>query len=133
MAIIKWRDSYNTGVEQFDDEHQKIVELINTMFEVVRDKSDKEITEKVCREMLTYTEYHFSNEEQAMESVSYPHLEEHVAEHNRLKEKVQEFQLITDDDFSKNASELYRFLREWLLDHIMVVDKKYSTFLKDKL
>ena len=45
MAVIKWRDGYNTGVAQFDMEHHKIVELIDSMYAAIRDKSGKEITE----------------------------------------------------------------------------------------
>ena len=29
MSVIKWRDTYNIGVEQFDIEHHKLVELIS--------------------------------------------------------------------------------------------------------
>ena len=133
MAVIKWRESYNTNVKQFDEEHKKIVELINTMFQAMRDKSDKEVTAKVCADLLSYTQIHFKNEEQAMASVGYPYLEEHVAEHNRLKEKVEGFQVQTDEDFFRGATELYHFLRKWLVDHIQVVDKKYSSYLKDTL
>ena len=59
MAVIKWRESYNTNVKQFDEEHKKIVELINTMFQAMRDKSDKEVTAKVCADLLSYTQIHF--------------------------------------------------------------------------
>jgi hemerythrin-like metal-binding protein len=85
MSIIKWRDAYNTGVAQFDREHHKLVELIGIMFEVVRDKSGKEMVEKAYQEVLSYTEYHFANEEQAMKDAHYPEFEEHVAAHARLR------------------------------------------------
>ena len=62
MSVIKWRESYNTGVEQFDREHHKIIELIDIMYEAVRDKSGREVTEKACNDILAYTVYHFANE-----------------------------------------------------------------------
>ena len=44
MTVIKWRDSYNTGVEQFDLEHHKILELIEVLYEAVRGVSSITLT-----------------------------------------------------------------------------------------
>jgi hemerythrin len=131
MSVIKWRDSYNTGVDQFDREHHKIVELIDMMFFAIRDKSGKEVTERVCADVLSYTEYHFSNEEQAMKAAKYPGLAEQITEHARLKAEAARFQTIIANNFPEGVNEFYRFLREWLIDHIQVCDKKYAPFLKN--
>lgn len=130
MSVIKWRESYNTGIEQFDGEHHKIVELIDILFTVLRDQNSKEAVSKVCDDLLVYTKHHFSNEEEAMKSVDYPDLEEHIAEHERLKNEVQEFQAMIEAEFPKGTPELYRFLREWLVKHIQEIDKKYTPYLK---
>jgi hemerythrin-like metal-binding protein len=133
MTVIKWRDTYNTGIEQFDKEHHKIVELVNTMFEVVRDKSSKEITEKACSDVLAYTVYHFANEEQAMKNADFPGFEEHRAEHARLKVEAEKFTAIIHDTFPEGATEFYRFLREWLVEHIQDCDHKYSPYLSKNI
>lgn len=131
MSIIKWRESYNTGVEQFDMEHHKMVELINVLFEAIRDKTSKEVTEKVCEEVLSYTKYHFRNEEQAMKAINYPGLEEQIVEHAKLKEQAETFQAIIKANFPEGRNEFYRFIREWLIDHIQGCDKKYGSYLKN--
>ena len=133
MSLIKWRDSYNIGIKQFDDEHHKLVELISTLFEALRDKSGKEVVVNVSDELISYTELHFSNEETAMLSAEYPDAEEHIAKHQRLKRAVLEFQSTIINEFPKGTSELYRFLREWLVEHIQSMDKKYAPFLQEKL
>ena len=130
MTVIKWRDGYNTGVEQFDMEHHKIVELIDFMYEAIRDKSGKDIIEKACGEVISYTGYHFANEEKAMQAVNYPELEDHLAEHNRLKTKALKFQEMISTNFPEGTNEFYKFLRDWLVDHIQECDKKYGTYLK---
>jgi hemerythrin len=49
MYIIQWRDSYNTGVDQFDREHHKIVELIDVLFTCVRDQRESsEMTQAIA-------------------------------------------------------------------------------------
>lgn len=133
MAVIKWLDGYNTGVAQFDMEHHKIVELIDTMFAAIRDKSGKETTEKACNEVISYTGYHFDNEEQAMQAVNYPDLAEHIAEHSRLKAEALRFQEMINSNFPEGTTEFYRFLRDWLVKHIHDCDKKYGPYLKDRV
>ena len=126
MALIKWRESYCTGVEQFDMEHNKIVELVNAMYGAIRDKAPQEDVEKLLAEVITYTEYHFENEEKMMEDSGFDGLEEHRQEHQRLKEETKAFGKLLEEDFVTGTRELYRFLREWLMDHILECDMKYS-------
>lgn len=126
MATIKWRESYSTGVEQFDNEHRKVVELINGMFEAIRDKQGLDEVKKMLEEVVNYTEYHFDNEEKAMEAANFPGLEEHKKEHDKLKLESLEFQARLEKDFSGEIKVFYRFLREWLTDHILECDMKYK-------
>jgi hemerythrin len=130
MTVIKWRDSYNTGVEQCDREHHKLVELIDMMYTAIRDNSGKEVTQKACSDVLAYAQHHFANEEQAMREAKYPELEDHIAEHVRLKNEAMKFQTIIDNNFPEGANEFYRFLRKWLVDHIEGCDMKYGPYLK---
>jgi len=131
MSVIKWRDSYNTGVSQFDQEHHKIIELIDAMYVALRDKLDREVTEKVCREAIVYTEQHFANEEQALISINYPDLEEQMTEHSRMKKEVVKFQELIASNYTEGATGLYHFLRDWLINHILVIDKKYGPYLQE--
>jgi len=130
MSFIKWRDSFNTGVEQFDQEHHKLVELIDMMYHAIRDKSGKNITAKAWSDLMAYTASHFAHEEDAMALVSYPELEAHKVEHARLKERAESFRARIDDNDSDAAIELYHFLREWLVNHIQECDQKYGSYFK---
>ncbi len=130
MPIIKWRDSYSVGVEQFDNEHRKLVELINRMFAIVRDKGDvMELSDAVAR-LIDYTQFHFESEEAALEKSNFPGLEAHRKKHAELARQVTGFQqrLLNEDAFLM-STEFYRFLRDWLLEHIIQEDMKYSRFL----
>ena len=130
MKIIKWRNAYNTGIEQFDTDHHKIVDLIDTMFAAMRDKSSREVVEKVCADVFFYIDYHFTNEETAMKAASYPDLENHIAEHAGLKTEAERYRTVIMTNFPAGVPEFYRFLRNWLLHHIQVCDKKYIPYLQ---
>ncbi|WP_161629966.1 bacteriohemerythrin [Desulfogranum mediterraneum] len=127
--MIKWRTGYNTGVEEFDLEHQKIVQLLNEMFRVVRDKLDPAKVEDVIEALIAYSQKHFAAEERAMAEACCPELDEHRREHGKLIQSVSAYRQRLEAGDQKVAGELYLFLREWLLHHIMETDRKYAAYL----
>lgn len=131
MPLIKWRDSYSVGIEQFDNEHRKLVELINRMFVIVRNKDDIMALSDAVARLIDYTEFHFASEEAAMEKVNFPNLKTHKKQHAKLERQVLAFQqrILSVDDTVR--MEFYHFLRDWLLVHIMEEDKQYTQFLSN--
>jgi len=132
MPLIKWRESYSVGVKKFDDEHKVLVELINDVFEVVRDKKSVDTLKESIAKLIEYTKIHFADEEEAMEKAAYPHLEEHRDIHANLLEQVMEFEEELHRGQDALRTDFYKFLREWLMNHILDEDKKYSTYLIQK-
>jgi len=126
MTVIKWREGFETGVDQFDQEHKKLVELVNAMYIAMRDKANQGEIERIISELISYTGYHFDNEEKAMSAANFPGLEEHRAIHQKLKAEAIAFTERIEKDFTTGTRDLYHFLREWLKEHIMECDKQYS-------
>ncbi len=131
MAVIKWRNSYNTGNDAVDQEHKKLVDLIEAMHKSNRDKEPKETVEKVLTEIVEYTQTHFNNEEALIEDKLYPSLDDHKSEHKSFIKKVAEYKERLLKDFPDGRQELYRFLREWLVDHILDSDKKFAAYANE--
>lgn len=131
MPLIKWRDSYSVGVKKFDEEHKVLLELINDTFIVVRDHQSVEHLLMTINSLIQYTQEHFSGEEEAMEKIQYPRLEEHKAIHGRLLQEVRSFKKYVDNNDEKAIQGLYLFLRNWLLTHIVEEDMLYKPFLID--
>lgn len=132
MAVIKWRDSYNTGIEAVDLEHRKLVDLIEAMYTNVRDKEPKDAVEKVVNEIAGYTQEHFTNEEMLMKKEQYPQLDDHKKEHQNLIEEVAVFKERLLKNFPDGREDFYRFLREWLINHILESDKKFGVYVIEK-
>ena len=132
MAVIKWRDSYNTGIEAIDLEHRKLVELIEAMYTNVRDKEPKEAVEKVINEIVNYTQNHFSNEEMLMQNEQYPSLDNHKKEHQNLIHEVAAFKERLLNSYPDGRKEFYHFLRDWLINHILDSDKKFGDYMVEK-
>ena len=66
-----------------------------------------------------------------MREVDYPDLEEQLAEHARLRSEAERFQALVNNDAPNSANDFYLFLRQWLIDHILVCDKKYGTYFME--
>ncbi|HEB50248.1 MAG TPA: bacteriohemerythrin [Desulfobulbus sp.] len=129
MLLIKWRDSYSVGIDQIDQEHKKLVELINEVFIVVRDKGHAETLNSAVDTLVEYTGYHFAAEEKAMEEARYPDLDKHREEHQRLEKEVVGFQQRLAVEGDAIRTEFYHFLRDWLIHHIVECDMLYSAYL----
>ncbi len=132
MSIIVWRDVYATGINVLDNEHKKLIEQINIVYTAIRDKKGSEVVNDVLAALEQYTIDHFQHEEKLLTEFQYPDLEEHLAKHKELFEalRLKKEQAAADPD--KMAAELLKFMREWLMNHILVTDKAYGNFLESR-
>ena len=129
---ISWDDSYRVNVKQLDDEHKKLVVMINELHEAMQVGKGKEMLSGILGRMVTYVGSHFSNEEKYMEKFSYPDYEAHKKEHNDFVKKTLEFQQNFNDGKMGLSIEVMFFLKEWLLNHIKGSDQQYGPFFNEK-
>lgn len=128
MGLFKWRQSYETGVSEMDQQHQKLIELMNRLYSAMRDKESRAQIQDVLSEMNTYAEQHFEQEEALLKEKEYPEYESHAAAHQSYRDTLKT--LMDDTDKEQQVQEVYTFLRHWWMDHIVGVDKQYGAFLK---
>ena len=131
--IIEWNDSYSIGIKVIDDQHMKLIELTNKLFDSClsgheRTKFDS-IFLDIIHEIIAYVSYHFGAEEKVMERSNYPEYKIHKQEHaNFAKEilnKVEEFKLCK---VNPSLSFVY-YLKNWVFSHVAVSDRKLGTYL----
>jgi len=85
--------------------------------------------EAVINELIAYTSYHFTAEEHLLGARNHADLSLQEKEHEYFTLKVLEFKRDTLNGKMTNSTELLWFLGNWLLHHVMDVDKRYSTHL----
>jgi len=131
MSFFEWDASYSVGVATIDTQHRKLVELINTLFEAMRDKKTAQIIGDLVRQLSDYTIYHFKEEERLMEKASFSGLLLHKKEHARFIAKVRELeQKIDQGQANLIGFDLANFLKSWLKDHITGTDKNYGPVMR---
>ncbi|KPU27646.1 hypothetical protein TR13x_03710 [Caloranaerobacter sp. TR13] len=136
--MFKWKDEYSTRINIFDEEHKKLFEISNRLYDLINldDKIDRydDIME-VMHEMEEYAKYHFKHEEELMQKYNYPPREffKHISEHKTFFMEVEKVMSKDIDEEQREVSEhLVTFLVDWITNHILKTDMKYTDFFASK-
>jgi len=131
--LISWSNKFSCGIKLIDDQHKGLVMLVNEMFNHVtgNEKEEKEYFDKVIKKAINYVRIHFATEERIMLATRFKGYAEHKRKHDTfvlaVVDNVRAFQ------FSKRFTlfTFTKFLKEWVLTHIAVMDKQYFEYLKN--
>ncbi|MBU1356805.1 MAG: bacteriohemerythrin [Candidatus Edwardsbacteria bacterium] len=128
MTLIKWAAKYKVNIEEIDDQHIKLVELVNNLYTALKDDGAKAILEGILTEMMDYAEYHFDAEETLFGLHLYPETMQHIQEHNIFKKTILALkEKHENEDYSTSVETMFT-LRDWLTKHILEEDQKYVPF-----
>lgn len=132
MALITWSDDLSVGVDEIDDQHKKLVQLVNGLHNhlVIGDAND--IMGKVLDRVIEYTSFHFDTEERLMEEHGFPFSAAHKREHQKLVNTALELQAKLNSGNGRITSETMTFLKDWLSHHILESDMYLGKFLNSK-
>jgi hemerythrin len=132
MALFNWSNSYSVGVKEIDDQHKILIGLINDLHDGMKVGKGKEVMGGVLNELMRYTVFHFGYGEKILEKNSYPDIDAHKKLHKVLIEQVNKIKSDYDTGNKVLSMEVMSFLKDWLSNHIMGTDKKYTSHLNGK-
>ena len=92
MPLMTWNEKMAVGVRLLDTDHQKLVGLLNELYDAVMKGQGKESLGKVLDGLVDYTKIHFAHEEKFFAQTSYPDAAAHKKEHDALTQQVLEVQ-----------------------------------------
>ncbi len=124
MAEITWSEGFSVGVPLMDDQHKRLIDLINATDGICDEATMKE----AIRSMFDYAQLHFHDEEDLLRSRHYPELNGQIHDHHHFIAQAREF-ASQDLNDPKMCARLNTFLCTWLSHHILEVDMKYKHFL----
>ncbi|MCP4728278.1 MAG: hemerythrin family protein [bacterium] len=133
---IKWDDKIDIGIPWIDNQHKKLLELLNVLLNVllnavVHDKGFEEAGKSITF-LKNYTKAHFGTEESLMQKHKYPGRETQKKQHKYFAEKMDKYV----DDYAQGgaskelAVKVAKELWEWFKHHITKEDIKFGEFLK---
>jgi hemerythrin-like metal-binding protein len=128
---IEWDDRYLTGIDHLDDQHKELIRVINTICRGISGDGQEEknfFRQSVFR-LSQYLKYHFGEEQQFMERTNYPDISAHVKQHENFM--IEMFELIKRAEMDRffSPAAMIRYLRDSILTHITIIDRKYATFI----
>jgi hemerythrin-like metal-binding protein len=132
MPFFEWTESMSVGVKELDDHHKKLVGLVNTLFDAMKEGQGRNVVGKILEELIQYTQYHFSAEETLMKEHGYPGYAIQQAEHQKFVEEVTTvYRKYQAGDIFVSVDTL-NFLKDWLMKHILQIDMEYKPFFRNK-
>jgi hemerythrin len=130
MLLIQWSEDLSVGIHEIDDQHKKLIGLINGLHDAMKAGQAKESLKKTLAELAAYAVYHFQTEERYMEKFSFPGYPAHKMVHAAFVKKVSDFQAEYEAGKLGLSLELMHFLRDWLTNHIKGTDKHYTALFQ---
>lgn len=127
---IQWDDEkFSVGHKTLDDQHKKIITMINEFSDAISADIHSEILHDTLQNMLAYAQDHLSFEETVLSELGYNNLDNHAAHHASYLEMVSE---LTMEVINENLSApvgLQTFLIHWWENHILVEDMAYKSLM----
>jgi hemerythrin-like metal-binding protein len=130
MDLIVWGPKYELGHETVDFQHKNLVQILNNLNTAIEKNQALLLVEITLDELVKYTKYHFQDEEDLFSKSEYPGVDGHKNSHKSFIEEVASFQKRFEMGDDRVAVDIVGFLRDWLINHILVDDKAYIEYLK---
>lgn len=134
-SFCAFTEEYWTYIPLIDKEHAKLFELVGRAYDIVEHgdiERDYDQVMSLLDELEDYTQYHFTHEEEYMESIGYEGLEAQQRAHESF------LMMLADKDEAENAEDrrmfvedLLDFLFAWLNRHILKMDKLIPVSVDD--
>lgn len=120
------KPEFYTGIEFIDTQHARLFEIANETYELMineftPDKYDYILD--LLNELKEYTKYHFTAEEEYMESIQYKKMFSQKVDHHAFVSKLEEMNPeYIDENQSQAIFDILEFLNTWLIEHIFEKD-----------
>ena len=131
MEKIIWSGDFSIGNTDIDIVHKEWVNIYNDLIEYTESKENREAFAMILTKMTEYSLMHFKKEEEYMQKLNYPDLSDHKRLHKDYSYKVAMYNIDLLGVNPPSINEIISFIDNWLIDHILKIDKKYEDYKKE--
>lgn len=121
-------EDFMTGIPLIDKEHRELFRIIDEVGKLINDDFIPDKYDEIVHlltELKDYALHHFQDEEEYMEQIHYKGLEAQKKAHKIYIDHLAEIDLEEiDANQQQSLYEILDFLTDWLLNHILKMDKK---------
>jgi len=124
--MIKWDDKYSVNVSIIDEEHKKLIDIINETILAKEYNSNLRSISEILVEMTVYAKEHFKTEETYMSNFKYHDYKSHKDEHQNFSKNILDYCKSLMNGNYQIIEDITKYLQQWLVHHIQETDKKYT-------
>jgi hemerythrin len=132
MEKIIWNENFSVGVREMDEQHKRLIGIINELIETDNTTVDSETIFDILTKMTNYALSHFEEEEQYMIKYNYPDYSIHKDQHSKFKDQLITFCKDTKVHKESIPTEIFSYLKTWFTNHILETDMAYKPFFNEK-
>lgn len=133
VEVFPWNANFETGIPLIDEQHKKLVQLLNTLAAHLAQQSVPVVLDQVFNELAEYAEYHFQSEENIWQS----HFNNdnwftgHQHTHEVFFKSVQDLRESgSEKPLDRVVEEVIKFLTHWLAFHILDSDMRMAKTIR---
>ena len=132
-VLVEWSDDFSVKNKLIDAQHKELLRFTNELYEACQTGGFSERISfiRTVQNAVNYTKEHFSTEEKLMRQTNYPEYARHKSEHDMFVAEVLKQIKQLDDLQHIHGESFVHFLKDWVLNHIAVSDKKYIPYIAD--
>ena len=132
---IVWSDGFATGIPQVDAQHRFLLELLDQVRRLVvnqRYQDQQQHLTVILDQLNEYASYHFLAEETLMRQHLPTHsgTATHIQAHRCYWTTISSYQRQLRYGDPNLGDDLYAFLRQWWLGHILTTDQEMGIALR---
>ena len=124
--LLSWKPAYSVNDAELDSHHIKLFDMLNKIYENVMNTIEVDCVLPIIDELSQYTEFHFSIEEQYMRDKNFQEVAVHIAKHREFTQTIETMKTNYHGNNLEVTHELIILLGNWLLNHVLTEDMKYS-------
>jgi len=128
---FSWNQDLEIKIEEIDNEHKSIIKKYEVLYELMKEGKGHDYYQELLSFLDNYVHTHFDHEQELHETYNYNLKEEHKMIHEEFKTSVLNIieknndKLVTDKDLIS----INLFIKNWLIHHILIEDRKFGDFI----
>lgn len=131
MTFLTREGRSSINIDLVDEQHKGLVELINTLHDFI-EVGEVYDTSVILELLAFYAVTQLKSEEELFLEYGYPEYLQHKEEHNDFTRYVLVAKNSLKSGKPVENAEILSFLMNWLFKHILITDKRDSSFLNRK-
>ncbi|HIJ38273.1 MAG TPA: bacteriohemerythrin [Rhodospirillaceae bacterium] len=126
--LLSWSFTFATGNKEIDSQHRRFIEFINALHQ---HRDNPAALADIIAELRVYARHHFAYEEKLMAGLDGKITRDHRREHKKFLRKLETLDAPNQDNLETMPGQPYaNIARDWLVSHILTLDKDLVRALK---